>query len=52
MREAIPWFRDPLDFLTNFDAMERESRSLDMFAEDERSSQVFHIKRCSAFSPA
>lgn len=32
--EVIPWFEDPLDFLTSVAAMERASRSMDMFADD------------------
>ena len=32
--KVIPWFEDPLDFLTSVAVMERESRSMDMFADD------------------
>ncbi|MFI5530029.1 hypothetical protein ACIA8O_15945 [Kitasatospora sp. NPDC051853] len=34
MAEVIPWFEDPLCFLGSAAEMERESRSMDMFADD------------------
>jgi hypothetical protein len=34
MARVIPWFEDPLDFLTSAAQMERESRPMDMFADD------------------
>lgn len=43
----MPWFEDPLDFLTNTERMERVSRSLDMFADDPRSSELFRAVRGS-----
>jgi hypothetical protein len=51
LREALPWFEDPVDFLSRTDLMERESRSLDRFADDERASRIFHVTRGSVASP-
>jgi hypothetical protein len=45
--EVMPWFEDPLIFLKNADHMASESRSLDMFAADERSSELFRNVRGS-----
>lgn len=47
MREVIPWFEDPLIFLKDVDHMWRESRSMDMFADDDRSSGLFRQVRGS-----
>lgn len=47
LREALPWFEDPVDFLSSTDHMERESRSLDMFADREEYSRLFHVTRGS-----
>lgn len=51
MRKFIPWFEDPLIFLTNLDHMRRESRSLDAFADDHRSSELFRVVRGSMAGP-
>ncbi|MFI6008394.1 hypothetical protein ACIBAG_06140 [Streptomyces sp. NPDC051243] len=47
MRALIPWFEEPLDFLLTPTEMTRESRSLDMFADDPRSSELFREVRGS-----
>jgi hypothetical protein len=52
MREIIPWFEDPLVFLTSLEHMRWESRSLDMFAGDHRSSELFREVRGSVAGPA
>jgi hypothetical protein len=51
LREALPWFEDPVDFLAGTEAMERESQSLDEFARDERASQIFRVARGSIAGP-
>jgi hypothetical protein len=51
LRDILPWFEDPLDFLSSVKHMERESRSLDRFADDERSSRLFHTTRGGAAAP-
>lgn len=51
LHEALPWFEDPVDFLSGPDLMERESRSLDMYADDERASRIFHVTRGSVAGP-
>jgi hypothetical protein len=47
----LPWFADPLHFLSSPGEMERESQSLDMFADNERSSRIFHVTRGSVAGP-
>ncbi|MFJ8104223.1 hypothetical protein [Streptomyces sp. NPDC096132] len=47
LARLVPWFEDPLDFLPSTDQMTRESRSLDMFADDPRSSELFREVRGS-----
>jgi len=51
LRQVLPWFEYPLDFLTSTASMERESRSLDMEADDQRSSRIFHITRGGMAGP-
>jgi hypothetical protein len=51
MREVIPWFEGPLVFLNSVDHMWRESRPLDMFADDTRSSELFRAARGSVAGP-
>ena len=46
LRAALPWFEDPVGFLSA-DRMERESRSLDLYADDEASSRAFLVTRGS-----
>jgi len=48
LRKVIPWFGAPLIFLSTVDQMRRESRSIDRFADDDRSSTLFRAKRASA----
>jgi hypothetical protein len=48
---VLPWFAGPLHFLSSAGEMERESQSLDMFADNERSSRIFHIARGSVAGP-
>jgi hypothetical protein len=50
LARLIPWFEDPLDFLTSTEEMARESRSMDMFADDPRSSELFREVRGSTRS--
>jgi hypothetical protein len=47
LHETLPWFKDPVNFLASTDRMERESRSLDMYADDAPSSLMFHVTRGS-----
>jgi hypothetical protein len=47
LREILPWFEDPLDFLPTTDQMGQDSLMLDMWADDERSSRTFHVIRGS-----
>jgi hypothetical protein len=47
LREVMPWFEDPLIFLTGVDRMERASGSLDLFADDPQSSELFREVRGS-----
>lgn len=47
MRELMPWFESPLDFLTSFESMRSESWSLNMLADDPRSSKLFRVLRGS-----
>lgn len=44
----IPWFEDPLDFLTSTEQMTRESRSMHVFADDPRGSELFRTVRGSS----
>jgi hypothetical protein len=45
LRHVAPWFEGPVDFLASTEGMERESRSLDQFAREDRSSRFFHVTR-------
>jgi hypothetical protein len=47
LRALMPWFEDPLIFLASLDQIQRESRSLDMFADDEPSAHLFRVLRGS-----
>ncbi|WP_149824586.1 hypothetical protein [Streptomyces tailanensis] len=47
LRRLIPWFEDPLDFLTSVAGMEWESRSMDMFADDASYPELFREVRGS-----
>ena len=51
IREVMPWFENPLIFLANADQMRHESRSLDLFADDKRLSELFRVRRGTAASP-
>lgn len=51
LHTALPWFESPVDFLTSTECMERETQSLDMFAQDDRSAQIFHVTRGSTAGP-
>ncbi len=46
----MPWFEDPLDFLTDIDQMHRESRSLDRLTEDDDSAELFGLARGSTLT--
>jgi hypothetical protein len=48
MAEVVPWFESPVDFLTSTEAMEAESRSMDLFADDPQYSQFFREVRGSS----
>jgi hypothetical protein len=50
LRRIMPWFRFPLDFLHSTQAMARESRSLDSFADDEPSRNLFRIHRAGTLT--
>jgi hypothetical protein len=47
LREVMPWFQDPLDFLSSVDQIRWESQSLDLFADSSRSSELFREARGS-----
>ncbi|MDO3684358.1 hypothetical protein [Micromonospora sp. C28ISP2-4] len=47
LRELMPWFESPLDFLTSIEGMRRESRSLTLLADDPPSSHLFRQTRGS-----
>jgi len=51
MRAALPWFEDPVVFLSSVRAMEWQSESLDFEADDEASSRLFRVARGSAAGP-
>ncbi|WP_165965629.1 hypothetical protein [Actinomadura bangladeshensis] len=45
MRKVIPWFADPLVFLTTLDYIRFNSQSLELFADDAGLSELFRVKR-------
>jgi hypothetical protein len=45
LHSLIPWFEDPLVFLTSVEGMRRESVSLDMLGRDGPSSRLFALCR-------
>ena len=45
LARAMPWFEDPLHFLTSVEAMTRESVSLDILTDDDASAQIFRQAR-------
>nr|WP_243715464.1 hypothetical protein [Micromonospora sp. KC207] len=45
LARAMPWFKDPLHFLTSIEAMTRESTSLDILTQDHASAQLFRLAR-------
>lgn len=47
LARLIPWFEDPLDFLKTTKEMERESRPLDLLADDPVSYELFRQVRGS-----
>lgn len=47
MREVVPWIEEPQHLPADVVEMRRESRSLDFFADDERSSAPFREVRGS-----
>ncbi|WP_405640272.1 hypothetical protein [Streptomyces sp. NBC_00019] len=47
LARLIPWFEDPLDFLKSTKEMERESRPMDLFADDPVSYELFRQVRGS-----
>jgi hypothetical protein len=52
LRALMPWFEDPLVLLTSLVQIERESRSLDLFADDEPSAHLFRLMRGSRVAHA
>ena len=51
LHAVMPWFEDPVDFLTSTECMGRQSRSLDQFAHEERASHAFHVAHGSTAGP-
>ncbi|MFI1584400.1 hypothetical protein [Embleya sp. NPDC020630] len=49
--EVIPWFEDPLVFVSNPEQMEFESRSMDMFADDPRCAFFREARGSTATEP-
>jgi hypothetical protein len=47
LRDLMPWFEDPLDFLTGINRMRRENAALSQFADDPWSAQLFRVTRGS-----
>ncbi|ATO15550.1 hypothetical protein O7600_20055 [Micromonospora sp. WMMA1998] len=47
LRDLMPWFESPLDFLTSSEQIRGESRSLTLFADDPPSSHLFREARGS-----
>ena len=47
LRDLMPWFEDPLLFLTSINWMRRETPSLSQFADDPPSAQLFRVTRGS-----
>lgn len=48
LREIMPWFKDPLDFLTDVHQIRHESGSLDRLTDDEETARIFRQARGSA----
>jgi len=51
MARVVPWFESPLDFLASAAAMEAESRSLDLFADDPHSAFFREMRGNAQRSP-
>ena len=51
LTRAMPWFEDPLDFLSSTSAMERQSRYLDDLMNSEENAQLFKLARGSTTDP-
>ncbi|GCD94653.1 hypothetical protein [Embleya hyalina] len=51
LAEVIPWFEDPLVFVSNAEQMEFESRSMDMFADDARCAFFREARGSTTTSP-
>ncbi|MFF5234382.1 hypothetical protein [Dactylosporangium sp. NPDC000521] len=47
LHEVMPWFADPLVFLTSIEWMRRENRSLDLFPRQASLSALFRTARGS-----
>ncbi|MEV4253884.1 hypothetical protein AB0J52_12045 [Spirillospora sp. NPDC049652] len=46
LREIMPWFEDPLDFLADYEAMRRSSRSmLALLTANEATAKAFRLRR-------
>lgn len=48
LRKIMPWFKDPLDFLTDVHQIRHESGSLDHLTDDEDTARIFRQARGSA----
>ncbi|GAA4842559.1 hypothetical protein [Kitasatospora terrestris] len=51
LRRAVPWFEEPVDFLGSAESMERESRSLDAFADDPSLAFFRETRGSTAHAP-
>lgn len=51
LARLMPWFRDPLVFLTSVPAMEDRSKALDHLVGDASLAQVFRFARSAAKGP-
>lgn len=45
LREIMPWFEDPLDFLVDHDQMRRETGALDVLSANEALARLFRLRR-------
>lgn len=52
LRAVLPWFEDPLSFLSDLDEIQRENRALDRLVDDEKMARVFRLSRGSRVSHA
>jgi hypothetical protein len=48
LQAVMPWFEDPLDFPADVDQIRRESRALDVLADQEDTASLFRMARGTA----